>query len=45
MYYAIWVRTKCKLSCKYCYEGKEKSNLVLLKEKAGQIINYSVENE
>lgn len=45
MNYAIWVTTKCNMSCIYCYEGKEKANLVLSKEKADQIINYILENE
>ena len=45
MNYAIWVTTKCNMSCIYCYEGKEKENLVLSKEKADQIINYILENK
>lgn len=45
MNYAIWVTTKCNMNCLYCYEGKEKTNLVLSKEKADCLINYILENE
>lgn len=40
MNYAIWVTTSCNLQCKYCYEGDNKPNLMMNREKADDILRY-----
>lgn len=40
MAYTIWVTGACNLKCKYCYEGKEKSQKNMTKEIAEATINF-----
>lgn len=40
MNYAIWVTTSCNLQCKYCYEGHNKPDMILDKEKADDILRF-----
>lgn len=40
----LWVTTKCNMSCKYCYEGKEKSGKNMSVEIADKAIDFTLKH-
>lgn len=40
MNYTIWVSEACNLKCKYCYEGPDKRNSLMDKNRAEDVLTY-----